>query len=105
MAPNLKAHQFAAGAFGSTAWLLDVSDDPILLLLVMPLSPPECILCILYGLSLKTVKNLHSAPNIAARLLIGPRETDPIMLILKQLHWLPVDFHAQFKTLVNTSEP
>ena len=54
------------------------------------------------GLPLKVTRKLQLIQNAAARLVTGSGRRDHITLVLKDLHWLPVRFRAQFKVLVLT---
>ncbi|KAF7254156.1 Pleckstrin-likey domain-containing family A member 1 [Varanus komodoensis] len=54
------------------------------------------------GLPLKTVQILELVQNRPARLLTGTSRYSHTMLVLYQLHWLPVEVQAQFKVLVLT---
>ncbi|XP_061489769.1 uncharacterized protein LOC133387924 [Rhineura floridana] len=53
------------------------------------------------GLPLKTVRK-QLVQNASARLLKNSRRWDHITPVLKDLHWLPVVYRAQFKVLVLT---
>ena len=54
------------------------------------------------GLPLKSVRKLQLVQRAAARLLTGAGYREHTTPLLKQLHWLPVHFWAQFKVLVMT---
>uniref|UniRef100_A0A670I451 Reverse transcriptase domain-containing protein n=1 Tax=Podarcis muralis TaxID=64176 RepID=A0A670I451_PODMU len=54
------------------------------------------------GLPLKVTRKLQLIQNAAARLVTGGGRRDHITPVLKDLHWLPVCFRAQFKVLVLT---
>uniref|UniRef100_A0A670HMU9 Reverse transcriptase domain-containing protein n=1 Tax=Podarcis muralis TaxID=64176 RepID=A0A670HMU9_PODMU len=54
------------------------------------------------GLPLKVTRKLQLIQNAAARLVTGSGRRDHITPVLKDLHWLPVSFRAQFKVLVLT---
>ncbi|XP_060124758.1 uncharacterized protein LOC132591228 [Zootoca vivipara] len=54
------------------------------------------------GLPLKVTRKLQLIQNAAARLVTGSGRRDHITPVLKDLHWLPVRFRAQFKVLVLT---
>jgi len=43
------------------------------------------------------MNRLQSVQNAAARLVTGTRRCDHIMLVLRQLHWLPVRQRVDFK--------
>uniref|UniRef100_A0A803TS28 Reverse transcriptase domain-containing protein n=1 Tax=Anolis carolinensis TaxID=28377 RepID=A0A803TS28_ANOCA len=51
------------------------------------------------GLPSKTVRKLELVQRSAARLLTGAPYREHTTPLLKQLHWLPVSFWAQFKVL------
>uniref|UniRef100_A0A803SXN9 Reverse transcriptase domain-containing protein n=1 Tax=Anolis carolinensis TaxID=28377 RepID=A0A803SXN9_ANOCA len=51
------------------------------------------------GLPSKTVRKLELVQRSAARLLTGAPYREHTTPLLKQLHWLPVSFRAQFKVL------
>ena len=53
-------------------------------------------------LPLKVTQKLQLIQNAAARLVAGSGRRDHITPVLKDLHWLPVRFRAQFKVLVLT---
>jgi len=67
--------------------------------------------CILYGIPAKHISRLQCTQNTLARVITGKRYTDSSPSILKELHWLPIDTHIEFKiaTLtfkaLNTSNP
>ena len=46
------------------------------------------------------LRRLQLIQNFAARILVNCRLRDRISPILSQLHWLPVSFRIQFKTLL-----
>ena len=52
------------------------------------------------GITQATMSRLQLVQNAAARLLTGTRKRDHITPILASLHWLPVRFRIQFKTLL-----
>uniref|UniRef100_A0A670J261 Reverse transcriptase domain-containing protein n=1 Tax=Podarcis muralis TaxID=64176 RepID=A0A670J261_PODMU len=54
------------------------------------------------GLPLKVTRKLQLMQNAAARLVTGSGRRDHITPVLRDLHWLPVRFRAQFKVLVLT---
>ena len=53
-------------------------------------------------LSQKTLKRLQTVQNSAARLLTRSRKYDHITPVLASLHWLPVCFRIEFKSLLIT---
>ena len=54
---------------------------------------------LLYGLPAQQLNRLQSILNTAARLVTMTRKYDHITPILRDLHWLPVNFRVQFKLL------
>ncbi|XP_062818981.1 probable RNA-directed DNA polymerase from transposon BS isoform X1 [Anolis carolinensis] len=54
------------------------------------------------GLPLKTARKLQLVQRSAARFLTGAGYREHTMPQLKQLHWLPINFRAQFKVQVLT---
>ena len=56
----------------------------------------------MWGLLLKVTRKLQLIQNSAARLVTGSGRWDHITPVLRDLHWLPVRFRAQFKVLVLT---
>lgn len=52
------------------------------------------------GISKKSLARLQLVQNAAARLLTGSRKREHITPILASLHWLPVHFRIDFKTLL-----
>ncbi len=54
---------------------------------------------LLLGASEKAIHKLQVAQNSAARLLTGTSRRDPITLVLRHLHWLPVRQRITFKVL------
>ena len=66
---------------------------------------------ILYGLPDNVVKQLQHVQNAAAKVIFQKRKYDHVTPILKELHWLPVQFRIKFKFLtfvyrcVNGSAP
>ena len=55
---------------------------------------------LLYGLPSQQLNRLQSILNTAARLVTMTRKYDHITPILRDLHWLPVNFRVQFKLLL-----
>jgi len=43
------------------------------------------------------MNRLQSVQNVVARLVTGTRSSDHITPVLRQLHWLPVRQHVDFK--------
>jgi len=58
-----------------------------------------------FGISEGLMNRLQSVQNAAARLVTGTRRSDHILPVLRQLHWLLVRQHVDFKvaTLVHQS--
>ena len=56
-----------------------------------------------YGITDKLMRRPQSVQNTAARLITGTRRCDHISLVLRQLYWLPVRQHVNYKivTLVH----
>ena len=46
------------------------------------------------------MRRLQAVQNAVARMLTSARQRDPITPILRQLHWLPVRQHVDFKIAV-----
>ena len=57
---------------------------------------------LLVGLPASTLKPLARVQNCAARVVFRARKSEHITPILKELHWLPVDYRIQFKVLLLT---
>ena len=57
---------------------------------------------LLNGLPNTQLRLLQRAQNAAARLITRSKKFDHISPILKQLHWLPVNYRIQFKILLLT---
>ena len=57
---------------------------------------------LLYGLPDCEISKLQRVQNAAARLLTSSRKYDHIMLVLHDLHWLPVKYRIHFKILLLT---
>lgn len=55
---------------------------------------------LLTGLPKKTIKQLQLIQSAAARVLTRTRRNDHITPILRSLHWLPVSYRIDFKTLL-----
>ena len=55
---------------------------------------------ILYGCRSYEIQNLQSVQNAAARLITHSKKYDHNTLILKELHWLPVEERIIFKNLL-----
>lgn len=55
---------------------------------------------LLYGLPLETTNKMQSVLNTAARLVTLGSKYDHITPILRELHWLPVQFRIKFKILL-----
>ena len=57
---------------------------------------------LLYGIPSSLLGRLQRVQNTAARLVTLTRKRDHITPILKQLHWLPVEYRPQYKILMHT---
>ena len=57
---------------------------------------------LLYGLPSREIEKLERLQNTAARLTVCMKKTDHITLVLKKLHWLPVNDRITFKLLLLT---
>ena len=55
---------------------------------------------LLYGLPKESINRLQSVLNTAARLVTLTRKYDSITPVLKELHWLPVQFRIRYKVLL-----
>ena len=55
---------------------------------------------LLYGLPKESINRLQSVLNTAARLVTLTRKYDNITPVLKELHWLPVEFRIQYKIIL-----
>ena len=51
----------------------------------------------LIGLPADQIARLQRVQNNAARLVLKKRRRDHVTPLLKELHWLPVKFHCQYK--------
>ena len=60
----------------------------------------HCCHALSVGLPLEVTWKLQLIQNAAARLGTGSGRRDHITQVLRDLHWLPVRFRAQFKVLV-----
>ena len=58
--------------------------------------------CLLYGIPKYQRDKLQRIQNTAARLVKGPKCSDHVTPILKNLHWLPVEKRIEFKILLRT---
>jgi len=52
---------------------------------------------LLYGVHEKQIKRVQCIQNVAAKLVKGGRKYDHVTPILKELHWLPVQYRIQYK--------
>jgi len=52
---------------------------------------------LLYGVTDKLMRQVHSVHNAAVRLIIGAKRRERITPILRQLHWLPIRQRVEFK--------
>ena len=57
---------------------------------------------LLYGVSQTLVNKLQIVQNTAARIITRTLRYDHITPVLKELHWLPVQYRIQFKILTHT---
>ena len=57
---------------------------------------------ILYGLPAKELAKLHRLQNSAARIIFNIPRMCHITPVLRELHWLPVQFRIQFKLIIIT---
>ena len=55
---------------------------------------------LLNGLPKHVLSRLQSAQNAAARIIKSTRKFDNITPVLKELHWLPVRYHIDYKILL-----
>ena len=56
---------------------------------------------LLYGISKQNISKLQRVQNAAAKVVLKRRKFDHVTPLLKQLHWLPVEFRIEFKILVH----
>ena len=52
---------------------------------------------LLYGVSSDKLKKLQSVQHSAARLIFKKKKREHITPLLKELHWLPVEYRVSFK--------
>ena len=57
---------------------------------------------LLCGVPKKTIKKLQCAQNASARLIMLAKKRDHVTPLLRELHWLPVTYRSDFKTLIIT---
>ena len=57
---------------------------------------------LLSGVPSTKIAKLQRVQNAAAKLIVGAKKRDHVTMILKQLHWLPVEFRIDFKVLLLT---
>ena len=55
---------------------------------------------VLAGITTEQLNRLQRIQNCAARLIMKKRKYDHITPILRELHWLPIEFRVQFKLAV-----
>ena len=55
---------------------------------------------LLYGLPKDSINRLQSVLNTAARLVTLTRKYDSITPVLKELHWLPIQFRIKYKVIL-----
>ena len=63
-------------------------------------SPLDYCYSLYLGLSQSSLTRLQMVQNAAARMLTGTNKFEHITPVLASLHWLPVHFRIQFKTLL-----
>ena len=59
---------------------------------------------LLYGVPNQPIQKLQSVQNSAARLLTYNNKREHIKPVIKQFHWLPVEFRVPYKILLRTFE-
>jgi len=52
---------------------------------------------LLYGVGVGLLEKLQAVQNAAARVVMGAKKFDHIMLVLRDLHWLPVHQRIKYK--------
>ena len=57
---------------------------------------------LLFGMSAASLRKLQGVQNTAVRILTGSRKYDHITPVLRQLHWLPMEYRVQYKILLGT---
>ena len=57
---------------------------------------------LLYGLPLSSLQKLQRVQNMAARVLTGTRRHEHVTPLLRQLHWLPVQYRVLYKIALLT---
>ena len=57
---------------------------------------------VLYGLPKKSIKELQSVQNAAARLITRCPKNANITPVLKDLHWLPIQYRLEYKLMCLT---
>jgi hypothetical protein len=57
------------------------------------------------GVSAGSLQKLQRLQNMAARVLTRTRRCQHITPVLHQLHWLPVQYRVQYKTMLLTGTP
>ena len=57
---------------------------------------------LLYGLPQSLLAKLQRVQNSAARLISRSRKRDHITPVLRELHWLPVEYRPRYKVLIYT---
>ena len=57
---------------------------------------------LLCGISSALCGRLQRVQNSAARLVTLSRKRDHIITILKELHWLPIEYRPQYKIMMHT---
>ena len=54
----------------------------------------------MYGINKHLLNKLQKVQNTAARLITRTKKFDHVTPILKDLHWLPVEYRSQYKLLL-----
>ena len=72
--------------------------------LVHTLVTPRIDYCnvVLYGLPKRQLQKIQQVQNTAARIVTKTPRRNHITPVLRELHWLPVEYRIQFKLLVHT---
>ena len=65
-------------------------------------SQPDYSNGLLFGMSAASLRKLQRVQNTAVHILTGSRKYDHITPVLRQFHWLPVEYRVQYKILLVT---